>query len=131
MSADEVEDVADLLDICKDGDFDVPQTSLVSRGFDPCQVHLHSVVSNCEGLVGHDSAMDKQQSACYNNINGCKTSRVPSVSSCCCYRGCLGLLTSGVSVDAAMTSQFKSLNSSERSENAMISVGHTKVKSLG
>ncbi len=40
-------------------------------------------------------------------------------------------ITSGVSVDAPMTWQLRSLNSSERSENAMISVGHTKVKSLG
>ena len=46
-------------------------------------------------------------------------------------QGLFGLLTSGVSVDAAMTSQLRSLNSSERSEKAMISVGHTKVKSLG
>ena len=34
-------------------------------------------------------------------------------------------------MDAPMTWQLRSLNSSERSENAMISVGHTKVKSLG
>ena len=40
-------------------------------------------------------------------------------------------ITSGVSVEAAMTWQLRSLNSSDRSENAMISVGHTKVKSLG
>ena len=39
--------------------------------------------------------------------------------------------TSGVSVEAPMTWQLRSANSSERSENAMISVGHTKVKSLG
>ena len=60
----------------------------------------------------------------------CESSQVFTVS-LCSFRGCLGMLTSGVSVDAAMTSQFRSLNSSERSENATISVGHTKVKSLG
>ena len=44
-SAQKPEDAADLLDICKDGDLDVSQTSLVAWGLDPCQVHLHSSVN--------------------------------------------------------------------------------------